>query len=112
MVKVTFWQNESLGLIGLTVKGHAGFAPRGEDIVCAAVSALAQTAVLGLEQQLGLTLDVQIGDGKLECILPIGLNVFTLERAQIVLKTIAVGLEAIAETHRDHVKVEYKIRHR
>ena len=29
--------------------GHANFAPLGQDIVCAAVSTIMQTAVLGLE---------------------------------------------------------------
>jgi uncharacterized protein YsxB (DUF464 family) len=33
----------------IDVKGHAGYAPHGQDIVCAAVSAILQTAVLGLE---------------------------------------------------------------
>lgn len=37
------------GDIIIDVKGHSGYAPHGQDIVCAAVSAILQTAVLGLE---------------------------------------------------------------
>jgi uncharacterized protein YsxB (DUF464 family) len=37
------------GDLTIDVKGHAGYAPHGQDIVCAAVSAIVQTAVLGLE---------------------------------------------------------------
>lgn len=37
------------GDIQIDVKGHAGYAPHGQDIVCAAVSAILQTAVLGIE---------------------------------------------------------------
>lgn len=37
------------GDMTIDVKGHAGYAPHGQDIVCAAVSAILQTAVLGLE---------------------------------------------------------------
>ena len=33
-------------LLGLRIQGHTGFAPQGEDLVCAAVSAIAQTAIL------------------------------------------------------------------
>lgn len=33
----------------LTITGHAGAAPKGQDIVCAWVSAVYQTALLGLE---------------------------------------------------------------
>jgi uncharacterized protein len=39
------------GLIRLEIEGHAEFSPRGDDYdpVCAAVSAIADTALLGLE---------------------------------------------------------------
>lgn len=33
----------------LRISGHANFAPKGRDIVCAAVSAIFQTAILGLK---------------------------------------------------------------
>jgi uncharacterized protein YsxB (DUF464 family) len=41
-----FWGKE--GLVGLESEGHSGFAPEGEDIVCAAVSALVQALLVGL----------------------------------------------------------------
>lgn len=34
---------------GITVDGHAGYAEKGKDIVCAAVSVLAQTLIASLE---------------------------------------------------------------
>jgi uncharacterized protein YsxB (DUF464 family) len=33
----------------IEAKGHANFAPMGRDIVCSAISAILQTAVLGLQ---------------------------------------------------------------
>lgn len=47
MIKVRV--NMESGDMLIDVKGHAGYAPHGRDIVCAAVSAILQTAVLGLE---------------------------------------------------------------
>ena len=35
---------------GFIVKGHADYAPYGEDIICSAVSAIVQTAQMGLER--------------------------------------------------------------
>ena len=35
-------------LVGFEAKGHSGYAEAGEDIVCAAVSAVMQTAVIGI----------------------------------------------------------------
>lgn len=112
MIKVTFWQGAGGNLAGITVKGHAGFAPKGEDIICAAVSALAQTAVLSLKEQLAEAPEVIIEDGNLECFLPAGVSPASLEKAQVILKTIAVGLKAIADAHQGYIKVEYKIRFR
>jgi uncharacterized protein YsxB (DUF464 family) len=47
MIKISVAMNS--GDMVIDVKGHAGYAPHGHDIVCAAVSAILQTAVLGLE---------------------------------------------------------------
>ena len=41
-VKVTRFENGNIS--GFTVKGHAGYAEAGRDIVCAAVSAICYTA--------------------------------------------------------------------
>ena len=43
MIDVTVRENR------LTVSGHAGYAARGEDIICAAVTALSGTLVKSLE---------------------------------------------------------------
>lgn len=34
---------------GITISGHAGYAPAGQDIVCAGVSALTQTLIKSIE---------------------------------------------------------------
>ena len=44
MIEVTFTHQR------VTVHGHAGYAPRGEDIVCAAVSALVYALIGALEE--------------------------------------------------------------
>jgi hypothetical protein len=84
------------------VTGHAGFAQAGKDIVCAAVSALVQTAANGVSTYCGAvatvrddpggdyTLDVPNGGGA---------------RAQAVLETTIAGLRAIARSHPEHMSV-------
>jgi len=44
MVKVTINKNEGI-IEEITIAGHAGYAAKGEDIVCAAVSSVAITSV-------------------------------------------------------------------
>ena len=56
MIRVRFEENR------LTVCGHAGYAARGEDIVCAAVSALVY-ALIGDLQDRGLVRELVIRPG-------------------------------------------------
>ena len=43
MIRVVLWRNSS-ERTGFCVSGHAGFAPAGQDIVCAAVSSAVRLA--------------------------------------------------------------------
>jgi uncharacterized protein YsxB (DUF464 family) len=52
MIKIKIVRNSDQAMIGFSVTGHANTGPHGQDIVCAGVSALTQTAVLGLDRQL------------------------------------------------------------
>ena len=45
MIKVKIHRDDAGTVDGLKVSGHAGYAENGEDIICAAVSTLTETAV-------------------------------------------------------------------
>jgi uncharacterized protein YsxB (DUF464 family) len=49
MLRVKFHRDAAGRLSGFSARGHADFAEHGQDIVCAAVSAILQAARLGLE---------------------------------------------------------------
>ena len=54
MIHVRFYQKPSQGSIHMTLKGHAGTAPKGQDLVCSAATMLAYTvaqAVQFLDEQ-------------------------------------------------------------
>lgn len=106
MIKVRFFQTEA-GWQGFQVSGHAGAADPGEDIVCSAVSALAQTAALGLTKVLEIECDVKVTDGYLSCLLP-ELQQSLWEQAQLVLAVFLTGLEAIIaeEEYNKYVSVK------
>lgn len=60
------------GTLTLRMRGHSGSAPAGEDLVCAACTALAYTlaqAVLDAEEQMesAPTVDLREGFGKIAC---------------------------------------------
>ncbi|NEW63267.1 ribosomal-processing cysteine protease Prp [Granulicatella sp. zg-ZJ] len=49
MIQIIFKKNEKNKWVSFEITGHAQFAEHGEDIVCAAVSALAITTCNGIE---------------------------------------------------------------
>ena len=105
VVRVRIERSPDGPITAFTVDGHSGSGPRGRDIVCAGVSALTQTAVLGLERRLHLAVDVEASAGLLVCRLPSGLEDPLLGRAQDVLETMRIGLCAMAAAHPGHVRV-------
>jgi uncharacterized protein YsxB (DUF464 family) len=55
MIRIEAVLDEAGLLRSCLVQGHAGAAPRGDDIVCAAVSVLARTALRVLSRREGIT---------------------------------------------------------
>ena len=68
MIKISVMRQDDGKVIGLFIKGHAQAGAYGEDIVCAGVSALAQSVILGLAKHLHreITYDVQPGNLSVE----------------------------------------------
>ena len=86
----------------LTMSGHAEKAPYGEDIVCAAASALIETLVLGLNDVVGQapTGTVEPGDADLIFYSPAS------KEARAVVETIVRGLKDLADTEPSAVSFE------
>lgn len=84
---------------GFIVNGHADYAEHGLDIVCASVSALTQTAILGLDHY--HYIDAKIRNGH------IAVHVLKDDHtSDTIIKTMLLGLEEIARLHPDHVQVK------
>jgi len=99
MVTVEIFIDEQQIIRGFTVEGHSDFAPHGEDIVCSAISALTQTAVLGLTQYLHLSPELTIKQGDIKCFLPKQLTGEQIKLTQAILQTLVLGLTAIEEVY-------------
>ena len=72
---------------GFVVQGHAGAEEPGKDIVCAAISVLFQTALLGLDAYVTKELDWKMEHGYLECWLPESLPLAEQEKVAVILGT-------------------------
>lgn len=105
VVTVRITRAEDGTISAFEVTGHAGHAPKGRDVVCAAVSVLAQTAALGLEGRLGIAAVVAADAGRFSCLLPPDLPIQACSRAQDILETMCMGLAAIEREYPRHVLV-------
>ena len=85
---------------GITIRGHANYAPIGQDIVCAAVSVLVQTLIQSVES---LTTD------KIEYDMQPGTVVIKFwclsDQSKVLIDAFFIGIEGIAEAHPDNVRL-------
>lgn len=66
MIRAGFFRSGEM-LTGFEIKGHAGFAENGSDVVCAAVSSAVQL-IINLLDELGFDPDTEVGDNVIRCI--------------------------------------------
>lgn len=84
----------------ITVNGHAGFAPEGQDIICASVSALVQTLVYSLEDLTEDKIEYELSPGT------VYIKYRNLsERAQLLIDSFFVGIETISSNYPYHVRI-------
>lgn len=100
-------------ILGYEIKGHSNYGKYGEDIVCAAVSILAQNTVNSIleisklrEEDYKLEID---NDGFLKFIL----NESLLESEEYntieaLLRSLEIGIKSISENYPKNVKIEYR----
>lgn len=106
MIEVRFFTDREGSITSFSVEGHAGYAEHGKDIVCAAVSAITQTAVLGLEEYVGIAPEVIQKKGKLYCKLPEDLTCEQRKASEAILKTCYLGIVATRESYSRYLTVE------
>lgn len=111
MTTVTVFQLPDGTISGFDCRGHSHYAEAGEDIVCAAVSALTQGTLNGLLNVLEAPVIYEIDekDGILTASLE---DVPENKRAgaQLLLKTLVSALQMIEVDYARHVRVIFKER--
>lgn len=103
MVEVTFYRDSQDRLSSLFAQGHAGLGEYGQDIVCAAVSAILQALRLGLETYAGIPLDANQEPGELCLRWPENARDDAALRA--IVTTAELSIERIAEQYPEQVRL-------
>ena len=106
MTTVTFHM-EGDRITGFEVKGHSGYAPEGEDIVCAAVTSAVRLAECAVNDVLGLEAAVKVRekDASLSLKLPASLGQTNESTCQTLLAALMVHFVQLAEEYPENISV-------
>jgi len=106
-VKVT---KKDGSIITVVCDGHTGYGVEGEDIVCAALSSVVQTALLGLLTIAKVNVGYKVNEaqGYLEITIPQGLNKSERHDCDVILNTMLCGVSDLREGFSDFINLEVK----
>ena len=93
--------------IRITCDGHTGYGVEGEDIVCASLSSIVQTAALGmLSAGANITINRNDEQGFFEIIVPDELSESTMHDVQVIFDTMMCGIDALHQEYSDFIDLE------
>ncbi|MBL1227822.1 ribosomal-processing cysteine protease Prp [Enterococcus sp. BWB1-3] len=108
MIKGSFKRNETGMIVSFELSGHASAAEYGEDIICAAVSALTINTVNGIEALAGFQpiVDIdEVEEGYMYVETVFDVNQEQTNISQILLENLLLGLQGIQEEYSDFVQI-------
>ena len=106
MTTVTF-HSEGSRLVSFEVKGHSGYAPEGEDIVCAAVTSAVRLIECAVNDVLGLGASVKVKehDASITLRIPGGLSETGESTCQTLLTALMVHFASLHEEYPENILV-------
>lgn len=107
MTNIEIYYNENSKIQKVIVSGHSNYAEK-DDIVCASISSITQTALLGLLNVVCLEIDYVVEDGYLSFEVPDNLDYENQIRVDAILSTMKEGLIDIESGYKKFVKLEEK----
>ncbi len=106
MTNVTLYSSNKQ-LVGFKLEGHAGFDEEGYDIVCAAISILATTAINSIEN-VGKVKPMQVIDEEkafIDIVLPNNISQEQRHDCEVMLSMFEQGLKDIVEQYPQFLKI-------
>ncbi len=106
MTTVTF-HTEGSRITGFVMQGHSGWAPQGEDIVCAALTSAVRLTECAVNDVLGLEAPVKVRDkdAYLSLKLPGALGQTNESTCQTLLAALMVHCVQLAEEYPENISV-------
>lgn len=97
MVQIKIWDDGTA--LGFSCKGHANYAPKGQpDIVCAGISALAETLATAFVRFPDYMAEVETGFVYAHCRKSL--------EARVILDAICIGFYGLRDAYPSHIHIE------
>ncbi len=91
----------STDMAGITVEGHAGYAPKGYDIVCAAISVLFQSLGESIKELTEDDIHVKKADGYMR------IDYKDLsEQGKLLIDSFFIGINGVAEAYPEYLIIK------
>lgn len=103
MTKVEFTRSSDGLICSLDIRGHAGFAEEGEDIVCSAITSAVQLAHILLEDIRGLVIDTVLDPER--TIIHLDFSDDVQKAAQDVMEALQMHYKEMQEEYAEFITV-------
>ena len=104
MTKCEFFR-ENERITGFSVSGHSGYAEAGQDIVCAAISAVVTMAEATINDVCGAKAKVRVKDEQARITLTLPVSCDEEETVQAVLAGMMITLAGMRDDYPDYIEV-------
>ena len=104
MTRCEFFTQEER-ITGFSISGHSGYAEAGQDIVCAAVSAVVTMAEATINDVCGAKAKVRVKDEQARITLTLPASCDEEESVQAVLSGMMLTLISLREDYPDYIEV-------
>lgn len=97
-------------IITIEATGHSGYAESGADIVCSAVSTLLQSLIVGLDEVVKVEPNYTIDEKIPHLSVSVSRDISheKMKEAQILMKSIYLGLKKVADGYAKFIKIKEK----
>ncbi len=107
MTKIKLFKRKDIFVI-IECSGHTGYDVEGRDIVCASVSSIVQSCMLGITKTLGVRAKVtrRDRDGYIKLELPLDISKELMDKVQLLIKVLEDSITDLLKGYSKYISME------
>ncbi len=106
MIKLAIYHLDS-NFQSFRLEGHSSIGKKGNNLLCAGVSTLVQTMILGIMNVLEINIHLEKQDGYILCNFPDNLNQKENEGINLLMMTMIVGFQDLEKQFPNEIQIEW-----